>query len=82
MTSDRVRSSEFFLTQEFLADMLGVRRVTVTEIAGGLKHRNLISYRRGKIRILDRQGLEAASCRCYTRIESRQDLLRPAAGQG
>jgi CRP-like cAMP-binding protein len=73
MTSDRVKSSEFFLTQEFLADMLGLRRVTVTEIAGGLKHRNLISYRRGKIRILDRKGLEAVSCRCYTRIEDRQE---------
>lgn len=69
MTSDRVRSDEFFLTQAFLADMLGVRRATVTAAAGPLQKRRLISYSRGKIRILDRRGLETASCRCYTRIE-------------
>ena len=66
MTSDRVLSEEFFLTQAFLAQMLGVRRGTVNAAAGSLQHRNLISYSRGKIRILDRKGLEAASCRCYT----------------
>lgn len=71
MTSDRAQSEELFLTQSFLADMLGVRRVTVTVIAGRLGRRKLISYRRGRIRILDRPGLEAASCRCYTRIEGR-----------
>lgn len=71
MTSDRARSEEFFLTQSFLADMLGLRRVTVTEIAGRLWRRKLISYGRGWIRILDRPGLEAASCRCYTRIEGQ-----------
>jgi CRP-like cAMP-binding protein len=73
MTSDRVLSEEFFLTQAFLADMLGVRRGTVNAAAGPLQERNLISYSRGKIRILDRQGLEAASCRCYTRIEGLPD---------
>ncbi len=73
MTSDRVLSKEFFLTQAFLADMLGVRRVTVTLAAGSLQRRNLISYSRGTIRILDRKGLEAASCRCYTRIEGLDD---------
>jgi CRP-like cAMP-binding protein len=67
-TSDRVPSEEFFLTQAFLAQMLGVRRGTVSEAAGSLQHRHLISYCRGKIRILDRKGLEAACCRCYTRI--------------
>ena len=67
MTSDRAQSEEFFLTQSFLADMLGLRRVTVTEIAGRLWRRKLIGYGRGWIRILDRPGLEAASCRCYTR---------------
>jgi len=66
MTSDRVLSAEFFLTQAFLAKMLGVRFATVSEAAGALQQRKLISYRRGKIRILDRKGLEAASCRCYT----------------
>jgi CRP-like cAMP-binding protein len=68
MTSDRVRSEEFFLTQAILADMLGVRRTTVNEAAGPLQQRKLISYSRGKIRILDRRRLEAASCQCYVRI--------------
>jgi CRP-like cAMP-binding protein len=68
MTSDRARSEEFFLTQVFLAKMLGLRRVTVTQIAGRLRRRKLISYERGNIRILNRKGLEAASCGCYTRI--------------
>jgi CRP-like cAMP-binding protein len=72
MTSDRAQSEEFFLTQSFLANMLGLRRVTVTEIAGRLWRRKLISYGRGWIRILDRPGLEAASCRCYTRVEGEQ----------
>jgi CRP-like cAMP-binding protein len=71
MTSDRAQSEHFFLTQSFLADMLGLRRVTVTQIAGRLWRRKLISYGRGWIRILDRRGLEAASCRCYTRIEAQ-----------
>jgi CRP-like cAMP-binding protein len=70
MTGDRARSEEFFLTQSFLADLLGLRRSTVNEIAGRLRSRKLISYHRGKIRILNRKGLEAASCRCYTRIEA------------
>jgi CRP-like cAMP-binding protein len=69
MISDRVLSAEFLLTQAFLAQMLGVRRGTVNEAAGGLQQRKLISYSRGRIRILDRKGLEAASCQCYTRIE-------------
>jgi PAS domain S-box-containing protein len=70
MTRDRVRSDEFLLTQAFLADMLGVRRVGVTKAAGALQQRKLISYSRGKIRILDRKGLEAASCECYAIIEN------------
>ena len=74
MTSDRVLSEEFFLTQDFLAEMLGVLRAAVNRAAGALQERDLISYRRGKIRILDRKGLEAASCRCYTRIEGSRDI--------
>jgi len=69
MTSDRVLSDEFLLTQAFLADMLGVRRGTVNAAAGPLQRRHLIRYSRGRIRILDRAGLEAAACACYARIE-------------
>jgi PAS domain S-box-containing protein len=65
MTRDRMRGNRFFLTQEFLADMLGVRRVGVSTAACALHKKKLIEYSRGKIRILDRKGLEAASCSCY-----------------
>jgi len=72
MTGDRVPSEEFFMTQAFLADMLGVRRATVNQAAAALQQRRLIHYRRGRIRILDRAGLEAAACRCYTKIQGVQ----------
>ena len=65
MTRDRMRSSEFRLTQDFLAHMLGVRRVGVTEAAGALQRRKLIKYTRGVIGILDERGLEVAACSCY-----------------
>lgn len=65
MTHDRVGSSSFGLTQDFLALMLGVRRAGVTVAAGALQQAGLIRYSRGRIEVLDRAGLEAASCECY-----------------
>jgi CRP-like cAMP-binding protein len=64
-THDRVEGDEFPLTQQFLAQMLGVRRATVTIVAGDLQKARLIDYRRGRIRIVDRRGLEGAACECY-----------------
>jgi CRP-like cAMP-binding protein len=65
VTRDRLRSDSFYLTHQFLALMIGVRRVAVTTAAGSLARRNLISYRRGKVHILNSRGLLAASCNCY-----------------
>jgi len=69
MTHDRMQSGTFRLTQEFLSQMLGVRRVGVTKAARTLQQGKLISYSRGNIRILDRSGLEAASCSCYAVVK-------------
>ena len=73
MTHDRIEGGEFRLTQEFLSQMLGVRREGVTLAAGVLQKQELIRYSRGQIRILDRAGLEAASCKCYAVVKDEYD---------
>jgi len=81
MTHDRAGGDEFFLTQEFLAQMLGVRRPSVTVVAGILQHAGLIRYRRGRMAVLDRKGLEEGACECYGVVRREFDrLLGPAGG--
>lgn len=75
MTHDRVGEDFFPLTQEFLAQMLGARRPTVSTVASILQKAGFISYSRGKITILDREGLESASCECYEIIRAEFERL-------
>jgi CRP-like cAMP-binding protein len=72
---DRCRSDEFKITQEFLAAVLGVRRQSVGLMEENLQQAGLISYSRGKVRILDRRGLEAVACECYKRVKAEFDRL-------
>jgi CRP-like cAMP-binding protein len=65
MTHDRTQSKSFLVTHEFLACMLGVRRVSITNACGVLHRSGLIEYHRGNFTVLDRRGLEAAACSCY-----------------
>jgi CRP-like cAMP-binding protein len=69
MIADRTGSQKMFLTQEHLATLFNVRRVSITSASVSLRSRGLISYNRGSISILDRKGLESAACRCYRPIE-------------
>jgi CRP-like cAMP-binding protein len=75
LTHDRVGSDEFPLTQEFLAQMLGVRRPSVTVVAGILQQAGFIRFHRGRITITDRRGLENASCDCYRVLREVFDRL-------
>lgn len=75
MTHDRMELDDFELTQEFLSNMLGVRREGVSRAAGELQKRKLISYSRGRLQVLDRSGLEAASCGCYEVINNESNGL-------
>ncbi len=77
MTHDRVGNDQFPLTQEFLAQMLGVRRASVTDVAHRLQQAGLITYRHGVITIVDRKGLEAATCEHYRLTRDEYDRLAP-----
>ena len=75
MAHDRVESDTILLTQEFLSQMLGVRRATVTNAAGGLRGIGAIRYRQGRVEVRDRLALEKASCECYRVIRREFDRL-------
>lgn len=77
LSLDRLASNELSMTQELIANMLGVRREGVTEAAGKLQDADLIRYRRGRITVIDRPGLEARSCECYQVVKTELDRLLP-----
>jgi CRP-like cAMP-binding protein len=78
LSLDRLPSGELVMTQELIANMLGVRREGVTEAAGHLQEAGLIQYRRGHIKVLDRQKLEKRVCECYAVVKKEYDRLLPA----
>jgi CRP-like cAMP-binding protein len=78
LSLDRLQSNELLMTQELIANMLGVRREGVTEGALKLQRAGLIRYSRGHISVLDRAGLEARSCECYAVVKKEYDRLLPA----
>ena len=77
LSLDRLASNELTMTQELIANMLGVRREGVTEAAGKLQNAGLIQYTRGRIKVLDRGGIEARSCECYQVVKTEFDRLLP-----
>jgi CRP-like cAMP-binding protein len=78
LSLDRLPGDELVMTQELIANMLGVRREGVTAAAGKLHAKGLIDYNRGKITVLDRKGIEACSCECYAVVKKEYDRLLPA----
>jgi CRP-like cAMP-binding protein len=74
-SADRVQGNRFAMTQDFMGQMLGVRRATVNEAAQALQERQLIRYSRGMIEVLDREGLEATACPCYRIVRDEFDKL-------
>jgi CRP-like cAMP-binding protein len=78
LSLDRLPSNRLIMTQELIANMLGVRREGVTESAGKLQAAGLIEYRRGRITVLDRAGIEARVCECYSVVKKEYDRLLPA----
>ena len=78
LSLDRLEGSELVMTQELIANMLGVRREGVTEGAAKLQSAGLIKYSRGHITVLDRAGLQQRTCECYSVVKQEYDRLLPA----
>ena len=78
LSLDRLHTDELVMTQELIANMLGVRREGVTEAAGNLQNDGLIRYRRGRIAVLDRARLEQRTCECYAVVKTEYDRLLPS----
>jgi CRP-like cAMP-binding protein len=78
LSLDRLHTNELRMTQELIANMLGVRREGVTEAAGRMQKAGLIKYQRGRITVLDREGLEPRTCECYGVVKKEYDRLLPA----
>lgn len=81
LSLDRLSSNELIMTQELIANMLGVRREGVTEAAGKLQSAGLITYSRGRITVVDRPGLEALVCECYQVVKKEFDRLLPRVSE-
>jgi CRP-like cAMP-binding protein len=82
LSLDRLQSNELAMTQELIANMLGVRREGVTEAAGKLQAAGLIEYSRGRITVLDRPKLETQVCECYAVVKREYDRLLPLPAKG
>jgi len=81
LSLDRLPANDLVMTQELIANMLGVRREGVTEAAGKLQAEGLVEYSRGRITVLDRRRLEARVCECYAVVKREYDRLLPPVGR-